>query len=336
MEENDYTEIKTEQNEKNDIKEINDEVKEINDKNDANEIDKKNNLNEIKEIKESDDIEENNDNKENNEIKEKNEIKEANEIKEIKEKDELIEKKEADDIKEIKVSNEKNEVKETNEIKEIKEVDEIIEKKETTESNVIKDINGINDIMEINDIEQNQNLIPIRKEKIITRKGIIITCILLFFVSILLDLYFIYLTSFKLGMKIALCIIHPLLFVIFLFIPSGLYYEFNYSNNKFIYHKTCIIPKILKICTKKTVDLDTIEKFKIETKKFLFFRIFNLYYEDKENNTIKIIQGRDRHCVREFNKNIINIPIKLNCWLKNEDFIEGNLMVPDGENPGNN
>ena len=332
MEENDYTEIKKQLNEKNDIKEIND-------KDDANEIDKKNNLNEIKEIKESNDIEENkenNDNKEINEIKEKNEIKEANEIKEIKEADKLTEKKEADDIKEIKVSNEKNEVKETNEIKEIKEVDEIIEKKETTESNMIKDINGINDIMEINDIEQNQNLIPIRKEKIITRKGIIITCILLFFVSILLDLYFIYLTSFKLGMKIALCIIHPLLFVIFLFIPSGLYYEFNYSNNKFIYHKTCIIPNILKICTKKTVDLDIIKKFKIETKKFLFFRIFNLYYEDKENNTIKIIQGRDRHCVREFNKNIINIPIKLNCWLKNEDFIEGNLIIPNGENPGNN
>jgi hypothetical protein len=57
---------------------------------------------------------------------------------------------------------------------------------------------------------------------------------------------------------------------------------------------------------------------------------------DKENNTIKIIQGRDRHCVREFNKNIINIPIKLNCWLKNEDFIEGNLIIPNEENPGNN
>ena len=327
MEENDYTEIKKQLNEKNDIKEIND-------KDDANEIDKKNNLNEIKEIKESNDIEENNDNKENNEIKEKNEIKEANEIKEIKEKDELIEKKEADDIKEIKVSNEKNEVKETNEIKEIKEVDEIIEKKETTESNMIKDINGINDILEINDIEQNQNLIPIRKEKIITRKGIIITCILLFFVSILLDLYFIYLSSFKLGMKIALCIIHPLLFVIFLFIPSGLYYEFNYSNNKFIYHKTCIIPNILKICTKKTVDLDTIEKFKIETKKFLFFRIFNLYYEDKEKNTIKITRGRDRNCVREFTKNVLNIPIKLNCWLKNQDFIEESLTIE--ENPISN
>ena len=286
MEENDYTEIKTVQNEK---KELNDEKKEK--------------IDEVEKINIIDD-----------------EIKEKNEIKEIKEEN---------NIKEI---NEKNEI---NEIKEIKEADEIIEKKETTESNVIKDINGINDIMEINDIEHNQNLIPIRKEKIITRKGIIITCILLFFVSILLDLYFIYLTSFKLGMKIALCIIHPLLFVIFLFIPSGLYYEFNYSNNKFIYHKTCIIPKILKICTKKIVDLDTIEKFKIETYKFLFFRFFNLYYEDKENNTIKIIQGRDRHCVREFNKNIINLPIKLNCWLKNEDFIERNLITLNGENPDN-
>ena len=275
MEENDYTEIKTVQNEK---KELNDEKKEK--------------IDEIEKINIIDD-----------------EIKEKNEIKEIKEEN---------DIKEI---NEKNEI---NEIKEIKEADEIIEKKE------------INEIKEINEVEENQNLIPIRKEKIITIKGIIIICIILFFVSILLDLYFIFLSSFKFGMKIALCIIHPLIFFVFLFIPSGLYYEFNYSNNKFIYHKCCIIPYLLKICTKKSVDLDTIEKFKIETYKFLFFRFFNLYYEDKENNTIKIIQGRDRHCVREFNKNIINLPIKLNCWLKNEDFIERNLITLNGENPDNN
>ena len=325
MDENNYIEIKTEINEKNEIndekkeikesnneiKEKNDEIKEINDKNETNNaIDKKI---EIKEI--NDEI------NENNEIKENIEIKKEIEIKEIKETNKI---------------KETNEIKETDEIKEIKETDEIIEKKETTESNVIKDINGINEIMEINEIEANQNLIPIRKEKIITRKGIIISCIILFVVSVLLDLYFIFLSKFKLGMKIAVCIIHPLIFVVYLFIPSGLYYEFNYSNNKFIYHKTCIIPYILKICTKKSVDLDTIEKFKITTIKFLFFRFFNLYYEDKENNTIKITHGRDRHCVREFNKNIMNIPIKLNCWLKNEDFVEENLVVPNGENPGDN
>ena len=72
-----------------------------------------------------------------------------------------------------------------------------------------------------------------RQEKIITRKGIIITCILLFFVSIFLDLYFIYISEIKIFMKVILCIIHPLLFVIFSFIPSGLYIEFNYNEKNF-------------------------------------------------------------------------------------------------------
>ena len=72
-----------------------------------------------------------------------------------------------------------------------------------------------------------------RQEKIITRKGIIITCILLFFVSIFLDLYFIYISEIKIIMKVILCIIHPLLFVIFSFIPSGLYIEFNYNEKNF-------------------------------------------------------------------------------------------------------
>ena len=46
-----------------------------------------------------------------------------------------------------------------------------------------------------NQINTNLNVNNIRSEKIITRKGIIITCILLFFVSIFLDLYFILLTD---------------------------------------------------------------------------------------------------------------------------------------------
>ena len=185
-----------------------------------------------------------------------------------------------------------------------------------------------------NEVNENQNMPEKRSEKIITRKGIIITCILLFFVSIFLDLYFIYLTNIILSMKIVLCIIHPLLFVIFLFFPSGLYYEFNYIEKKFIYHKTCILPYIWNRCTKKSVDLDSIEKFKIDTSKFLWFRIFNLYYEDKEKNTIKITRGRDRNCVGEFTKNVLNIPIKLNCWLKNQDFIEESLTIE--ENPISN
>ena len=301
MEENNYTEIKTD--EINEKKETN-EIKEANEKKEPNEIKEENEKKEIIEIKETD---------EKIEIKEIKEIKEINEVKEIKE------------TNEIKDTNEKkdtNEIKEINEVKEIKETDEI------------KDEG--NSINEINELDVNQNLIPMRKEKIITRKGIIITCILLFFVSILLDLYFVYLSSFSLGMKIALCIIHPLLFVIFLFIPSGLYYEFNYTNNKFNYHKTCIIPYILRRCTRKSVDLDTIEKFKIDTCKFLFFRIFNLYYVDKENNTIKITRGRDRNCIREFSKSVLNIPVKLNCWLKNQDYFEESLTISMGENPGNN
>ena len=280
-------------------------------------------INEKKEIKESNEINEKKEIKETNEIKEENEKKDIIEIKEPNEKKEENEKKDTNEKKEV------NEIKDTNEIKEIKETNEI---KETDE----KKDEGNNSINEIDELEENQNLIPMRKEKIITRKGIIITCILLFFVSIFLDLYFIYVSRFVLGMKIALCIIHPLLFVIFLFIPSGLYYEFNYTENKFNYHKTCIIPYILKGCTRKSVDLDIIVKFKIDTSKFLFCRIFNLYYEDKENNTIKITRGRDRNCIREFSKNVLNIPVKLNYWLRNQDFFEESLTNSLGENPGNN
>ena len=187
-----------------------------------------------------------------------------------------------------------------------------------------------------NQIPNSQNLVTenqnnqitniIRSEKIITRKGIIITCILLFFVSIFLDLYLIYLTDIKLYMKVLLCIIHPLLFIIFLFIPSGLYVEFNYSENKFIYHKTCILPFIWNKCTRNEVDLNNIEKFRIETSKFLWFRNFRLFYEDKQENSIKITSGRDRNCVKSFSFSVLNIPVKLNCWLKNQDFFEQSIM----------
>ena len=174
--------------------------------------------------------------------------------------------------------------------------------------------------------QNNQMANLIRSEKIITRKGIIITCILLFFVSIFLDLYFIYLTDIVLYVKVLLCINHPLLFVIFLFIPSGLYVEFNYSNNKYIYHKTCIIPFIWNRCTRKEVDLNDIEKFRIETSKCLWFRNFRLFYEDKQENSIKITNGRDRNCVKNFSLSVLNIPEKLNCWLKNKDFFEQSIM----------
>ena len=179
------------------------------------------------------------------------------------------------------------------------------------------------------EIKKNLNDNNIRNEKIITRKGIIITCILLFFVSIFLDLYFIYVSDIQIVMKVLLCIIHPLLFVIFLFIPSGLYIEFNYSENKFIFHKTCLIPYIWNKCTRSQIDIDIIEKFKIDTGKFLWFRNFNLYYEDKNGNTIKITSGRDKNCVSNFTKGVLNIPIKLNCWLKNQDFLEESIFNED-------
>ena len=175
-------------------------------------------------------------------------------------------------------------------------------------------------------IKANLNTNNIRQEKIITRKGIIITCILLFFVSIFLDLYFIYIADIQIVMRVLLCIIHPLLFVIFLFIPSGLYIQFNYSENKFIYHKTCIIPYIWNKCTKNEIDIETIEKFKIDTSKFLWFRNFNLYYDNKNGNTIKITSGRDKNCVRDFTKGVLNIPVKLNSWLKNQDFLEESIF----------
>ena len=126
-------------------------------------------------------------------------------------------------------------------------------------------------------ISSENNLVGnIRKEKIITRRGIIITCILLFFVSIFLDFYFIYFSKIQIVMKVILCIIHPLLFVIFSFIPSGLYIEFNYDEKIFKYYKTCIIPYIWSNCTKNELKIEDIQEFSIDTSSFLWMRIFNL------------------------------------------------------------
>ena len=180
-----------------------------------------------------------------------------------------------------------------------------------------------------NENETNKN---IRKEKMITRRGIIITCILLFFVSIFLDLYFIYISKITFVMKVILCIIHPLLFVIFSFIPSGLYLEFNYDENKFIYHKTSIVPWVWNKCTRNEISIDNIQEFNIDTGTFLWFRSFNLYYTDKSGKKIKIISGRDKNCRSQFSKEVLNIPDKLNSWLKNEDFVENEPFSKDDLN----
>ena len=184
---------------------------------------------------------------------------------------------------------------------------------------------------ENNEILKNSNNTNknIRKEKIITRRGIIITCILLFFVSIFLDLYFIYISKITLVMKVILCIIHPLLFVIFSFIPSGLYLEFIYDENKFIYHKTSIVPWVWNKCTRNEISIEDIQEFSIDTGTFLWFRSFNLYYTDKNGKKIKIINGRDKNCRSQFSNEVLNLPDKLNSWLKNEDFVENEPFSKD-------
>ena len=181
----------------------------------------------------------------------------------------------------------------------------------------------------INISSENEGIKKNRQEKIITRKGIIITCILLFFVSIFLDLYFIYISKVKLFMKIILCIIHPLLFVIFSFIPSGLYIEFNYDEKIVKYYKTCIIPYIWNKCTKNEINIADIQEFSIDTSKFLWMNKFNLYYNSKNGDKIKIISGRDKNCRSKFSEEVLNIPVKLNCWLKNEDFQENEPFSKD-------
>jgi len=182
-----------------------------------------------------------------------------------------------------------------------------------------------------NPLDNNQ-IKNIRQEKIITRKGIIVTCILLFFVSIFLDLYFIYISKIQLFMKIILCIIHPFLFVLFCFIPSGIYIEFNYDEKKFKYYKTCIIPYVWNKCTRNEVDIEDIQEFKIETSTFLWLRGFRLYYTNKNDKTIKIITGRDKNCRTKFSEEVLNIPVKLNAWLKNEDFPSAEPFSKDESN----
>ena len=184
---------------------------------------------------------------------------------------------------------------------------------------------------ENNEILKNSNNTNknIRKEKMITRRGIIITYILLFFVSIFLDLYFIYISKITLVMKVILCIIHPLLFVIFSFIPSGLYLEFIYDENKFIYHKTSIVPWVWNKCTRNEISIEDIQEFSIDTGTFLWFRSFNLYYTDKSGKKIKIINGRDKNCRSQFSNEVLNLPDKLNSWLKNEDFVENEPFSKD-------
>ena len=125
-------------------------------------------------------------------------------------------------------------------------------------------------------------------------------------------------------MKVILCIIHPLLFVIFSFIPSGLYLEFDYDENKFKYHKTSIVPWVWNKCTKNEISIEDIQEFSIDTSTFLFFN-----YTDKNGKKIKIIRGRDKNCRSQFSKEVLNIPDKLNSWLKNEDFVENEPFSKD-------
>ena len=139
----------------------------------------------------------------------------------------------------------------------------------------------------------------IRSEKIITRISIIITCILLFFVSIFLDFYFIYFSDIHLVPKILLCINHPLLFVIFLFIPSGIYIQFRYEENKIIYFKTCLIPYLYSRCTRTEIVMDEIKNFSLVKSKCLWCKNFKLYYNNKKGETIKIISGRDKLCSKK-------------------------------------
>ena len=182
--------------------------------------------------------------------------------------------------------------------------------------------------LNINENNENniaQNELNIRKEKITTRKGLIITSIILIFVSIFLDLFVVYLTNYDTSKKVFLCLIHPTVFLVFIFLPSGLYIEFNYSENKFKYNKTCLVPYVLNKCTKNEIDIDTIKEFKITTNKCLCCRRFNLFYEDINGSMIKITSGRDRNCVKNFSKSVINIPLKLNSWLKNQEFIEDSV-----------
>ena len=133
-------------------------------------------------------------------------------------------------------------------------------------------------------------------------------------------------------MKIILCIIHPFLFVLFCFIPSGIYIEFNYDEKKFKYYKTCIIPYVWNKCTRNEVDIEDIQEFKIETSTFLWLRGFRLYYTNKNDKTIKIITGRDKNCRTKFSEEVLNIPVKLNAWLKNEDFPSAEPFPKDESN----
>ena len=176
-----------------------------------------------------------------------------------------------------------------------------------------------------NNTNQDKN---VRKEKMITRKGLIITTILLIFVSIFLDLYVVYLTDYDIYKKVFLCIIHPTVFMVFIFLPSGLYIEFNYTENKFIYNQTCLVPCVLNKCTRNEVDMNNIKEFLIFTSKCLCCRRFTLFYRDIYDNLIKITSGRDKNCVSNFSKSVLNIPIKLNHWLKNQDFFE-NIIIDE-------
>ena len=158
----------------------------------------------------------------------------------------------------------------------------------------------------------------IKQEKITVWGGIRIGLIILILVCLGTNALLYSLKSSPLFSYILLNVPLGLIIIIMLFIPIGIYIQFDYINKGLSVFKYCSIPYILKYCTKKEIPFSEIHHFDINKFILLMKRYYHVGYYDYSNQFHVLVTGQDISCNFEekFSPELDEIPQKLNDLLK--------------------
>jgi len=171
------------------------------------------------------------------------------------------------------------------------------------------------------DDSSHQKLISgIKQEKITVWGGIRIGLIILIIICIANNILLFFLKSPFFSYLILNISIGPLI-IIAMFIPIGIFVQFDYINKGLTVYKYCSIPYILSFCTKKTISFSEIHHFDINKFIIMMKRYYNLGYYDNSNQFQVLVSGQDIscNCECEFSPKLDEIPQKLNDLLKEQN-----------------
>ena len=160
----------------------------------------------------------------------------------------------------------------------------------------------------------------IKQEKITVWEGIRIGLIILIIICIATNALLYFLKSPIFSYLILNLSIGPII-IICLFIPIGIYVQFDYINKGIRVFKYCSIPYILNHCTKKEIPFSEIHHFDINKFILMMKRYYNIGYYDNSNNFQVLVTGQDIscNCECEFSPELDEIPQKLNDLLKEQN-----------------